>query len=97
MGHTEYAEDKVNSCIRLQLQSTECPKQQDHLTADWTRSKLVENGFTPLPTWQDALGQISERVEHRRALKALMKIRIDSDKRHCKTNKKSENAMDGCT
>ena len=57
MGHDEYGEDRIDGCCRLQQQSTECPKLQDHLTADWIRSKLVENGFTPLPTWQDALGR----------------------------------------
>ena len=36
-----------------------------------------------------------EKTEYRGCL--LYTSRIDSDKRHCKTNKKSENEMDGCT
>ena len=28
------------------------------------RSKLVENGFTPLPTWQDALGRYLKEIEY---------------------------------
>lgn len=27
------------------------------------KSKLVENGFTPLPTWQDALGRYLKEIE----------------------------------
>lgn len=28
------------------------------------RSKLVEKGFTPLPTWQDALGRYLKEIEY---------------------------------
>ena len=27
------------------------------------KSKLVENGFTPLPTWQDALSRYLKEIE----------------------------------
>ena len=27
------------------------------------KSKLAENGFTPLPTWQDALGRYLKEIE----------------------------------
>ena len=33
------------------------------LTARLDKSKLVENGFTPLPTWQDALGRYLKEIE----------------------------------
>ena len=41
--------------IRLLLLNMVYPKQQDHLTADWTRANWPRIGFAPLPTWQDAL------------------------------------------
>ena len=39
-------------------------KQQDHSDSRLDKSKLVKNGFEPLPTWQDALSRYLKEIEY---------------------------------
>ena len=50
LGHTEYAEDGVSKAARP-------------FNSRLDKKKLVENGFTPLPTWQDALARYLKEIE----------------------------------
>lgn len=54
LGHTEYAEDKV---LVTPVTTAEygISKAARPFNSRLDKSKLVENGFKPLPTWQDAL------------------------------------------
>ena len=94
-GHTEYGEDRI-TVDPVTTAEYGVSKAARPFNSRLDKKKLVENGFTPLPTWQDALGRYLKELNIGELLK-FHEMRIDSDKRHCKTNKKSENEMDGCT
>lgn len=55
-GHTEYGEDRITvdpvTTAEYGVSKTARP-----FNSRLDKKKLVENGFTPLPTWQDALGR----------------------------------------
>lgn len=62
MGHAEYAED----CVTVQPVTTEeygVSKAKRPFNSRLDKSKLVENGFEPLPSWQDALGRYLREIE----------------------------------
>ena len=50
-GHTEYGEDRIT------VDPVTTAEYGVSKAARPFNSRLVENGFTPLPTWQDALGR----------------------------------------
>ena len=52
---TEYTEDRLHGISRLRPQSTVVSKAARPFNSRLDKSKLAANGFTPLPTWQDAL------------------------------------------
>lgn len=54
LGHTEYAEDRL-SVAPVTTAEYGVSKAARPFNSRLDKSKLVENGFKPLPTWQDAL------------------------------------------
>lgn len=55
-GHTEYGEDKI-TVDPVTTAEYGASKAARPFNSRLDKKKLVENGFTPLPTWQDALGR----------------------------------------
>lgn len=62
LGHTEYAEDKVN-VVPVTTEEYGVSKAARPFNSRLDKSKLVESGFTPLPTWQDALKCYLKEIE----------------------------------
>lgn len=62
MGHEEYREDRVT----VEAVTTEeygASKAKRPFNSRLDKSKLVQNGFQPLPTWQDALSRYLKEIE----------------------------------
>ena len=55
-GHTEYGEDRI-TVDPVRPAEYGVSKAARPFNSRLDKKKLVENGFTPLPTWQDALGR----------------------------------------
>lgn len=55
-GHTEYGEDRI-TVDPVSTAEYGVSKAARPFNSRLDKKKLVENGFTPLPTWQDALGR----------------------------------------
>ena len=55
-GHTEYGEDRI-TVDPVTTAEYGVSKAARPFNSRRDKKKLVENGFTPLPTWQDALGR----------------------------------------
>ena len=55
-GHTEYGEDRM-TVDPVTTAEYGVSKAARPFNSRLDKKKLVENGFTPLPTWQDALGR----------------------------------------
>ena len=62
LGHDEYGEDKV-TVLPVTTEEYGVSKAARPFNSRLDKSKLVENGFTPLPTWQDALGRYLKEIE----------------------------------
>ena len=62
LGHGEYGEDKV-TVLPVTTEEYGVSKAARPFNSRLDKSKLVENGFTPLPTWQDALGRYLKEIE----------------------------------
>ena len=62
LGHNEYGEDKV-TVLPVTTEEYGVSKAARPFNSRLDKSKLVENGFTPLPTWQDALGRYLKEIE----------------------------------
>ena len=62
LGHTEYSEDRL---IVTPVTTAEygVSKAKRPFNSRLDKSKLVENGFKPLPTWQDALGRYIKEID----------------------------------
>lgn len=62
MGHQEYAPERltVNSVTTAQYGASKAARP---FNSRLDKSKLVQNGFTPLPSWQDALKRYLEELE----------------------------------
>ena len=58
LGHTEYINTKVNAITSKELARAPRP-----LNSRLDKSKLIENGFKLLPTWQDALNRYLHEIE----------------------------------
>ena len=56
LGHTEYDENHV-TVFPVTTAEYGMSKAARPFNSRLDKKKLVENGFTPLPTWQDALGR----------------------------------------
>lgn len=55
-GHTEYGKDRI-TVDPVTTAEYGVSKAARPFNSRLDKKKLVENGFTPLPTWQDALGR----------------------------------------
>ena len=62
LGHTEYAEDKV-TVTPVTTEEYGISKAARPFNSRLDKSKLVKAGFTPLPTWQDALSRYLKEIE----------------------------------
>lgn len=61
LGHPEYGTDKV-TVVPVSTAEYGASRAKRPFNSRLDKSKLVENGFTPLPTWQDALGRYLREV-----------------------------------
>lgn len=62
MGHEEYAEDRL-TISPVTTEEYGISKAARPFNSRLDKSKLKENGFEPLPTWQDALGRYLKDIE----------------------------------
>lgn len=62
MGRSEYSEDHI-TVLPVTTAEYGASKAARPFNSRLDKSKLVENGFTPLPTWQDALGRYLKEIE----------------------------------
>lgn len=62
LGYTEYSTDRL-SVTPVTTAEYGISKAKRPFNSRLDKRKLVENGFTPLPTWQDALHRYIEEIE----------------------------------
>lgn len=62
LGHEEYSTDRV-SVKPVTTAEYGVSKAARPFNSRLDKSKLVEAGFTPLPTWQDAVGRYLQEIE----------------------------------
>lgn len=62
MGHVEYGEDKI-TVMPVTTQEYGVSKAARPFNSRLDKSKLVKNGFIPLPTWQDALSRYLKEID----------------------------------
>lgn len=62
MGHTEYSGDRL-TVKPVTTAEYGVSKAARPFNSRLDKSKLVKNGFTPLPTWQDALARYLKDIE----------------------------------
>ncbi len=62
MGHTEYSEDHI-TVTPVTTEEYGLSKAARPFNSRLDKSKLVENGFTPLPSWQDAVKRYLKEIE----------------------------------
>mgnify|MGYP002600433599 CR=1 FL=1 len=62
LGHTEYSEDKVE-VKPVTTAEYGVSKAARPFNSRLDKSKLVKNGFKPLPTWQDAVERYLKEIE----------------------------------
>jgi len=62
LGHVEYSEDKV-TVNPVTTEEYGVSKAARPFNSRLDKSKLVENGFEPLPTWQDALSRYLKELD----------------------------------
>lgn len=62
MGRTEYSEDSV-TVTPVTTEEYGISKAARPFNSRLDKSKLTENGFTPLPTWQDAVKRYLQEIE----------------------------------
>ncbi len=63
LGHSEYSEDKV-TVTPVTTAEYGISKAARPFNSRLDKSKLLENGFEPLPTWQDALGRYLKELNY---------------------------------
>lgn len=61
LGHTEYGPDHI-SVVPVSTAEYGASKAKRPFNSRLDKKKLKENGFTPLPTWQDALNRYLKEV-----------------------------------
>ena len=59
-GHSEYEKVTVKPVTTAQYGAS---KAKRPFNSRLDKSKLAENGFTPLPTWQDAVKRYLKEIE----------------------------------
>ena len=62
LGHTEYSEDKI-TVTPVTTEEYGVSKAARPFNSRLDKSKLVEMGFEPLPTWQDALNRYLKEID----------------------------------
>ena len=62
LGHTEYSEDRL-TVLPVTTAEYGLSKAKRPFNSRLDKSKLVENGFQPLPTWQDAVARYLKEIE----------------------------------
>lgn len=62
MGHSEYSEEKVN-VIPVSTAEYGISKAKRPFNSRLDKSKLVQNGFIPLPDWKDALSRYLSELD----------------------------------
>lgn len=62
MGRTEYAPERLK-VVPVTTQEYGISKAKRPFNSRLDKRKLVDNGFCPLPTWQDALGRYLREIE----------------------------------
>lgn len=62
LGRTEYSEDNV-TVLPVTTAEYGLSKAARPFNSRLDKSKLVENGFAPLPTWQDAVARYLKEIE----------------------------------
>lgn len=62
LGHTEYSEERL-TVAPVTTAEYGVSKAARPFNSRLDKSKLTENGFTPLPTWQDALSRYLRELE----------------------------------
>ncbi len=62
LGYTEYSEDRL-SVTAVTTEEYGASKAARPFNSRLDKRKLVENGFEPLPTWQDALSRYLKEIE----------------------------------
>lgn len=62
-GHMEYAEERL-SVTPVTTAEYGVSKAARPFNSRLNKSKLIKNGFTPLPTWQDALSRYLKELEY---------------------------------
>lgn len=62
LGHTEYSEDRL-TVKPVATAEYGVSKAARPFNSRLDKSKLAANGFTPLPTWQDALARYLKEIE----------------------------------
>ena len=62
LGHKEYSEDRL-TVTPVTTEEYGLSKAKRPFNSRLDKSKLVENGFQPLPTWQDALNRYMHDIE----------------------------------
>lgn len=61
MGHKEYGKDRI-TVVPVTTAEYGVSKAKRPFNSRLDKSKLVENGFTPLPTWQDAVRRYLKEI-----------------------------------
>jgi len=62
MGHGAYSSERL-TVNAVTTEEYGLSKAKRPFNSRLDKSKLVENGFEPLPTWQDALGRYLKEIE----------------------------------
>ena len=62
MGHEEYSPERL-TVNPVTTEEYGVSKATRPFNSRLDKSKLVENGFEPLPTWQDALSRYLKEIE----------------------------------
>ena len=62
LGHSEYSTDRL-TVDSVTTEEYGLSKAARPFNSRLDKSKLVENGFTPLPTWQDALARYLKEID----------------------------------
>ncbi|MDY3919498.1 MAG: dTDP-4-dehydrorhamnose reductase [Candidatus Limivivens sp.] len=62
-GHPEYSEDRL-TVTPVTTEEYGISRAARPFNSRLDKSKLVENGFKPLPTWQDALARYLKEIEY---------------------------------
>lgn len=78
LGHTEYSEDRL-TVAPVTTAEYGVSKAARPFNSRLDKSKLVENGFKPLPTWQDALHRYLQEINFRKDIEIMGQIKVQKN------------------